>query len=66
MLLNLSSLNAELESTALEKWQALASAEDELNHIHFLTDDTGACYESHKAVEDHCVDFFSNFMGSPH
>lgn len=35
-----------------------------INHIHFLIDEAGTRYESHTAVEAHCVDYFSNLFGS--
>lgn len=95
MLLCPTSRNAELECTAMEKWQTLATAEESFllqrsrilwwgkgdastsyfhrmvaarkafNHIHYLIDDAGTRFETHREIESHCVDYFSNFMGGP-
>lgn len=45
-------------------YHRMVNARKAINHIHFLTDDNGVRYENHSEIENHCVDYFSNIMGS--
>lgn len=42
----------------------MVNARKAINYIHFPTDDNGVRYENHSEIENHCVDYFSNIMGS--
>lgn len=35
-----------------------------INHIHFLTDESGTWYNTNAEIEGHCVDYFSNLLGT--
>lgn len=43
----------------------MASTRQAVNHIHFLIDDVGNRIDSQQGIQDHCVQFFVDLLGSP-
>ncbi|KAG7564362.1 Reverse transcriptase domain [Arabidopsis suecica] len=41
----------------------ITAARQAINHIHFLVDFAGNIFDSQQAIQEHCVDYFSNLLG---
>lgn len=42
----------------------MACSKQAINHMHFLVDEAGQRIESQLEIQDHCVDYFGNLLGS--
>lgn len=42
----------------------MASTRQAINHIHFLFDDDGNRFETQKEIQDHCIGFFKQLLGT--
>ncbi|XP_048604867.1 uncharacterized protein LOC125582291 [Brassica napus] len=57
--------NASFELQAVKDWEEYAASRQGLNHIHFLISSSGERVESQTGIQELCVIYFSDLLGSP-